>query len=413
MALIYQPASVTPVGDFAILDSSVDPRFIDDKNRPVLIQTFDEVATGARMTVAVNHLKSKGSPCDDVGDPGLGDGQGNCNLTRTTAAQAMADYLATDPTGSGDADILIIGDLNAYAMEDPITALEAAGYTDLIEAFEGPSAYSFVFDGQLGYLDHAMANGSLVPQVTGVSEWHINADEINLLDYNDDIQDGEEASFERESTNGGLSLFDPDPYRSSDHDPVVIGLDLTVPVPSCNGVPATIVGTDAGETIWGTSGADVIVALGGNDTVYGFGGDDLICAGDGKDRVFAGWGDDTVFGEDGKDSLFGSFGVDTLDGGAEDDSLYGGSGGDSLLGGLGQDRLFGSFGADQLDGGDDKDTIYGGSGADTASGGDGDDRVFGGGGNDTLDGGEGRDTLNGNRGTDTCTTGEILQSCEL
>ena len=71
---------------------------------------------------------------------------------------ALADYLATDPTGSGDPDLLIIGDLNSYRMEDPITTLEAAGYTDLIEQFVGADGYCYVFDGQLGYLDHALAN---------------------------------------------------------------------------------------------------------------------------------------------------------------------------------------------------------------------------------------------------------------
>ena len=140
-----------------------------------MIQTFDEIATEGRVTIAVNHLKSKGSSCSDVGDPGTGDGQANCNLTRTSAATALANYLATDPTGSGDDDFLIIGDLNAYAMEDPISALGTAGYTDLISSFNGSGAYSFVFDSQLGYLDHALANGAVLSQVTGVTEWHVNA----------------------------------------------------------------------------------------------------------------------------------------------------------------------------------------------------------------------------------------------
>ncbi len=74
---------VTPVGDFQILDSSDDPRFIDTKSRPALAQTFEDMSTGARFTVVVNHLKSKGSDCVDVGDPDLGDGQGNCSRTRT------------------------------------------------------------------------------------------------------------------------------------------------------------------------------------------------------------------------------------------------------------------------------------------------------------------------------------------
>jgi uncharacterized protein len=82
--------------------------------------------------VVVNHLKSKGSDCEDVDDPDVFDEQGNCNLTRTAAAEALATWLTADPTGSGDADVLIIGDLNSYAKEDPIKALTAAGYRDLV-----------------------------------------------------------------------------------------------------------------------------------------------------------------------------------------------------------------------------------------------------------------------------------------
>lgn len=223
-AFIYKPGAVTAVGDHAILDSSVDPNFLDDKNRPALAQTFEDTA-GGRVTIAVNHLKSKGSSCDDVGDPDAGDGQANCNGTRTAAAQALADWLGTDPTGSGDPDSLVIGDLNAYRMEDPITTLESAGYTDLVETYGGAGAYSYVFDGQLGYLDHALADDTLAGQVTGATAWHVNADEVNVLDYNDDVEDRTEQSFERKSS--ALDIYDPDPFRSSDHDPVVVGLDLT------------------------------------------------------------------------------------------------------------------------------------------------------------------------------------------
>ena len=76
------------------------------------------------VTVVVNHLKSKGSSCDSIGDPNVGDGQGNCNITRTNAAAAIADWINTDPTASGDTDFLVIGDLNAYLMEDPLTAMK-------------------------------------------------------------------------------------------------------------------------------------------------------------------------------------------------------------------------------------------------------------------------------------------------
>ena len=214
---LYRTQTAGLVGASAILDSSVDPRFDDTKNRPALAQTFEELASGERFTIAVNHLKSKGSSCDSLGDPDTGDGQGNCNLTRTAAAEALADWLGTDPTSSGDDDFLIIGDLNAYAMEDPIAALQAGGYTDLADAFIGADvAYSYIFDGQAGYLDYALANDALLAQVTGVHEWHINTDEPIALDYNVEFKSPGQID----------SLYDDGPYRASDHDPVVIGLAL-------------------------------------------------------------------------------------------------------------------------------------------------------------------------------------------
>lgn len=230
VAFIYQTATVAPVGDFAILDSSVDSRFNDDKNRPALAQTFREISSGGVLTVVVNHLKSKGSSCDDVGDPDLGDGAGNCNITRLLAAEAMVDWLATDPTGSGDPDFLIIGDLNSYDKEAPISAIlegpddtlgTSDDYTDLLLAFEGELAYSYVFDGQLGYLDYALSNSSLTSQVTGATAWFINADEPDILDY--------DTSFKQDAQD---ALYEPNAYRSSDHDPVIVGLNLNAP-PFC------------------------------------------------------------------------------------------------------------------------------------------------------------------------------------
>jgi uncharacterized protein len=220
--LIYKPARVVPIGGFQTLDSTDDPRFIDTKNRPSLAQTFEDLSNGARFTVVVNHLKSKGSDCEDVGDPDVGDGQGNCNLTRQAAARALVDWIATDPTESGDADFLIIGDLNSYAREDPITAVkvgadDTAGtvddYANLIDHYQGRFAYSYVFDGQAGYLDQALGSASLTPQATGAADWHINADEPDLLDYDTSFKPPDQEA-----------IYEPNAYRSSDHDAVVVGL---------------------------------------------------------------------------------------------------------------------------------------------------------------------------------------------
>jgi predicted extracellular nuclease len=221
VAFIYKPASVTPVGEFAVLDSSVDDRFNDDHNRPVLAQAFEENATGGVVTVAVNHLKSKGSGCGPGDDDPM---QGSCNLTRAMAAEALVDWLAGDPTGSGDLDALIIGDLNSYDKEDPIDQVREGAdnvlgtnddFTDLVLEYAGEYAYSYLFDGQLGYLDHALSSATLTPQVTGATVWNINADEPDILDY--------DMSFKKDPQD---ALWEPNAYRSSDHDPVIVGLDL-------------------------------------------------------------------------------------------------------------------------------------------------------------------------------------------
>ncbi|MCI0344818.1 MAG: ExeM/NucH family extracellular endonuclease [Chloroflexi bacterium] len=216
VGILYKTAVVSPVGAHAILTSAVDPRFVDTLSRPALAQTFEMAGGGGRLTIVANHLKSKGSACpEDIPTPVI-DGQQNCNVTRTNAARALVDWAASDPTGSGDRDVLMIGDLNSYAKEDPIVVFEEAGYTNEIARFLGDEAYSFVFQGQSGYLDHALTSATLTSQVTGVSEWHINADEPVALDYN----------VEFKTSNHVTTLFDPGPYRSSDHDPVLIGIQV-------------------------------------------------------------------------------------------------------------------------------------------------------------------------------------------
>jgi len=57
---------------------------------------------------------------------------------------------------------------------------------------------------------------------------------------------------------------------------------------TCNGFPATILGTSGDDVLDGTSGTDVIVGLAGNDFIRGFGGDDRLCGGSGADQAFGG-----------------------------------------------------------------------------------------------------------------------------
>lgn len=252
VGILYKPGTVTPVGTTAVLNSVAFVNGGDSvpRSRPALAQAFQENSTGARFIVVGNHLKSKGSACNTAD---AGDGQGNCNQVRTNAAHALLNWLLTDPTGTNDPDILITGDLNSYAKEDPITALKGGGYTNLIESRIGALGYSYVFDGQWGYLDHALASSSLDGQVVDVLEWHINADEPSALDYNMDFK----------STGQVASLYSADTFRTSDHDPIIVGINLTAP--SVN----TVSGTAAANALTGTASQDRLIGMGGRDTLTG------------------------------------------------------------------------------------------------------------------------------------------------
>ncbi|MDT0142648.1 ExeM/NucH family extracellular endonuclease [Microbacterium sp. PRC9] len=211
-AVIYKPSTVTPVGTYQLMTSAVDPTWSDARHRPAVTQRFASTETGDEFVVSVNHLKSKGSACSE--SPDLEDGQGNCSASRTAAATALTKWL--NETVAPDGRAIVIGDLNSYDHEDSIDAFARGGFTDLEKQFNGEHAYSYVFDGQLGYLDYALAQPALTADVSAVASWHINSDEPSLIDY--------DMSFKLPAQD---ALYAPDAYRSSDHDPVIVGLNLT------------------------------------------------------------------------------------------------------------------------------------------------------------------------------------------
>lgn len=213
VGLIYKAASVVPVGNAVTTNTGV----FGFGNRQPLVQSFKTVKNNEVFTVAVNHFKSKGScPGASSPDRDFKDGQSCWNATRVQAATQLMSFLNTAPTGSTDPDILIIGDLNAYAKEDPIQTFINAGFVNLIEKHQGNRAYGYSFSGESGYLDHAIATNSLSSQVSYATEWHINSDEPIIFDYNT----------EKKSAQQQTDLYQDSPFRSSDHDPVIVELAL-------------------------------------------------------------------------------------------------------------------------------------------------------------------------------------------
>ncbi|BAB77800.1 ExeM/NucH family extracellular endonuclease [Anabaena sp. FACHB-709] len=404
VGFIYKPNSVTPVGVAATVADGFGQGAFDNNNRKPLAQTFRQNSTGEQFTAVINHFKSKGSSSGNPGDADAGDGQGLSNGTRTRASQDLAAWLATNPTGTTDTDYLILGDLNAYAQEDPIRALENAGYNNLLPN----TTYSYVFDGQWGALDHALANASLASQVSTAVKWHINADEPNVLDYNTNFK----------SVGQQTSLYSPDAFRSSDHDPVIVGLNLNTAPIAVNDIATTNENTAVNINVL-TNDSDVngdslqlslvsnpvngVAVVNDNGTPGNF-ADDFITytpntgylgndsftysISDGKGGTATATVSLTINASGG---IIGTPDNDILTGTNRNDLIRGLGGNDLLIGGNGNDTLYGDRGKDILLGGNGNDTLYGGDDNDTLIGGNGDDLLVGGKGNDLLIGGNGRD----------------------
>lgn len=217
VGILYRPRKLAPLGEAATLARGPYRNW----SRQPLAQTFESKANQGRFTVVVNHWKSKGG-CQDAPEAqrDQGDGQGCWNAARVQSARLLADWLATDPTASGDPDLLILGDLNAYAQEDPLRLLREAGYVALAPA-NPETHYTYVFNGMSGNLDHALASPGLAEQVRGMAIWHINADELGEFNY----QRGNKSRTQE------ARMFRSDPFRSSDHDPILLGIDLDPPPP--------------------------------------------------------------------------------------------------------------------------------------------------------------------------------------
>ena len=216
VALIYKPAKVTLVGAAV---SDTDPV----NNRPTLAQTF-AAPGGERFTVVVNHMKSKGS-CPGAGDPDAagnvdaGDGQGCWNATRLQQTQRLRTFVAQLQQNSGTNDVLMVGDFNAYGAEDPIFELTGNGFVDQAARYNA-LAYTYVFDAMAGRLDHAISSASMSPKIVATKLWHINADEQIAYDYNLEFKQPLCATCAPDPAN----RFDP--YRSSDHDPILVVVDF-------------------------------------------------------------------------------------------------------------------------------------------------------------------------------------------
>ncbi|MFF1254842.1 ExeM/NucH family extracellular endonuclease [Pseudarthrobacter sp. NPDC058329] len=210
-AFIYKKAAAEPVGESIIHN---DTAAFASARKP-LAQVFKPVGGGAgtEFIAIANHFKSKGSAAtpEDTDK-----GQGASNLARTAQAKSLLEFTKTLQQSKGTDKVFLIGDFNAYAKEDPINVFTAEGYVNQDEKArnaDGTAKHSYLFGGMVGSLDHILASPAADAAVTGADIWNINSVESVALEYS-------------RYNNNVTDYYAPDQYRASDHDPVIVGLNL-------------------------------------------------------------------------------------------------------------------------------------------------------------------------------------------
>jgi predicted extracellular nuclease len=199
VGIFYRRQALSPSGPAHLLDS---PEF-DGLSRRPLTQLFRDNRSGRKFLVSVNHLKSKGR-CPEAGENAdLGDGQGCWNAARTAAVNALVPWLEDLASAAGTAHVLVLGDLNAWRLEDPIRRFGALQFDDLVAKLSGLPQHSYLYWGQLGTLDYAFATPALTALAVHAQNWNINSEWTRLTEL-------------------------AEPWlRFSDHDPVVVDFDFS------------------------------------------------------------------------------------------------------------------------------------------------------------------------------------------
>ncbi|BAY93855.1 MULTISPECIES: choice-of-anchor I family protein [unclassified Tolypothrix] len=319
-------ASNTTVSDVnGVPTLSASPGRLDPTNsafntsRKPLVGEF--TFNGQTVYIVGNHFNSKG------GDQPLYGPNQPPTLTSETQRQQQAtvvknfveSILAINP----NANVVVAGDLNDFEFSKPVSTLESAGLTSLIETLPENERYTYNFEGNAQVLDHILVSKNLLNQLDGYDVVHINSEFAD---------------------------------QDSDHDPSVARFNIPV--------PNTINGTSGNNILIGTEKVDIIRGLGGNDIITGNKNNDFLYGGSGNDALEGGDGNDNLYGDEGNDGLLGGKGDDTLSGGSGNDALEGGDGNDRLYGDAGNDILLGGDGDDWLAGGEGRDFLTGGSGSD-------------------------------------------------
>lgn len=189
---IYRTDKVKPYGEmqYAYQDTASHYRY------RLMACGFEQLTSGEKFVLNINHLRSK---------RGTGAESNEKRMANVDSLLVMLDKIEQEQV-FGDSDILLVGDYNSYTQEEPIQTLVRAGYADMVMRADS-TGYSYVYHSEAGYLDRVFASESMAKQVKQVAVYHLNADYF----YSRGFKRG----------------LDDTMFRYSDHDPILIRVELS------------------------------------------------------------------------------------------------------------------------------------------------------------------------------------------
>jgi sugar lactone lactonase YvrE len=337
---LVEPTGVAalPTGEILVVDQDAFGTQCDDSEPP------DEVKLGCGAVIKIDPVTKAQTRFDsgaafwnpsgiaiapdgnilvadlDAPGPGAAAGGGPGRVFRLNSAGAkIAEYSipgAVEPSGvavDSTGDIFVV-DAVAFAEHGGVFRLNSAG--QMIRPYFGgdfdePTGIAIAWNGDILVADQD-AGGAFESGPGGVIR--VNRDTAAQTTY-----------FSGQFVNPSGIAVEPG-------SPPGPGPGPTPTSSKCQGLQATLSGTNGKDNLKGSPVRDVILGLRGNDTVKALAGHDRVCAGPGKDKVSGGKGKDRLNGEAGNDKLIGGPGADRLVGGKGRDVCIGGPGTDKAIG---------------------------------------------------------------------------------
>ena len=194
---MLSPGSATTAVGYENGKLTLNPGRIDPTNsafnssRKPLAAQFD--FKGESVIVIANHWNSKSGDTPLFGS--IQPPKYDSEVQRHKIATIVHDFVQDIKTKNPEANVVSLGDFNDYQFSESLKIHEGNLMTNMINKVEAKDRYTYLYQGNSQVLDHILVSNNLVAN-TKIDILHINADFTDMAG------------------------------RASDHDPVMVQIDL-------------------------------------------------------------------------------------------------------------------------------------------------------------------------------------------